>query len=63
MSAVNCDLLPAKETLGMLHTRGLLLSGRFKLFDCFSAAKLALLEYAKLGRHNDAAETALPNLQ
>ena len=42
----------------MLHTRGLLLSGRFKLFGCFSAAKLVLLEQrCQVG----AAGTALPS--
>ena len=42
----------------MLHTRGLLLSGRFKLFDYLGAVKLALLEMRQVG----AAGTALPNL-
>ena len=59
MSAVNFDLLSAKETLGMLHARGLLLSERFELFDCFSTAGTALLEMRQVG----AAGTALPNLQ
>ena len=59
LSAVNFDLLSAKETLGMLHTRGLLLSGRFKLFDYLGAAGTALLEMRQVG----AAGTALPNLQ
>ena len=56
MSAVNFDLLSAKETLGMLHTRGLLLSGRFKLFGCFSAAGTALPNLLQVGHD-------LPNLQ
>ena len=42
MSAVNFDALSAKETLGMLHTRGLLLSERFELFDYLGAAGTAL---------------------
>ena len=43
----------------MLHTRGLLLSGRFKLFDYLGAVKLALLEMRQVG----AAGIELPNLQ
>ena len=63
MSAVNFDLLSAKETLGMLYTRGLLLSERFELFDYLSVAKRVLPEWccqndAKLDRHNGAAKLA-----
>ena len=63
MIAVNCDLLSAKETLGMLYARGLLLSERFELFDYLSVAKRVLPEWccqndAKLDRHNGAAKLA-----
>ena len=56
MSSVNFDLLSAKETLGMLHARGLLLSERFELFDCFSTAGTALPNLLQVGHD-------LPNLQ
>ena len=60
MSAVNFDLLSAKETLGMLHAQGLLLSEQFELFDYLSVAKRVLPEWCcrkctKLDRHNGAA--------
>ena len=56
MSAVNCDLLSAKETPGMLHARGLLLSEWFELFDCLSIAEMALPNLQQVGHD-------LPNLQ
>ena len=56
MSAVNFDLLSAKETLGMLHAQGLLLSEQFELFDCLSIAEMALPNLLQVGHD-------LPNLQ
>ena len=56
MSAVNFDLLSAKETLGMLHAQGLLLSEQFELFDYLSVAEMALPNLQQVGHD-------LPNLQ
>ena len=63
MSSVNFDLLFVKETPGMSHARGLLLSEWFELFDYLSVAKRVLPEWccqndAKLDRHNGAAKLA-----
>ena len=63
MSAVNFDLLSAKETLGMLYAPGLLLSERFELFGYLSVAKRVLPEWAAKMTPSWIVIMALPNLQ